>query len=250
MKILRSHASISFVTMTLVWLLITVADVSGQESPTLQKIITELSGLQDRSSGTPGNEKAADYISDYFLQLGLTPQTYHFPIPVRRATLATITYGGKAAQLTPLVNNAVTPQSISGVLDGPLYYVGDGELEQLDRKLIKGSILLMDFNSGRNWLSAASLGASAVIFLDRRVTTSNSFFREKEELSPIQFPCFWMEMEEAVELFGPISAENNGLVVDKVEVRSQISWQQAVDKNIYCLIEGNQPGTERESGYN
>ena len=241
MKILRSHASISFVTMTLFWLLITVADVSAQESPTLQKIITELSGLQDRSSGTPGNEKAADYISDYFLQLGLTPQTYLFPIPVRRATLATITYGGKAAQLIPLVNNAVTPQSISGVLDGPLYYVGNGELEQLDRKLIKGSILLMDFNSGRNWLSAASLGASAVIFLDRKVTTSNSFFREKEELSPIQFPCFWMEMEEAVELFGPISAENNGLVVDKVEVRSQISWQQAVDKNIYCLIEGTNP---------
>lgn len=240
MNILPSPARILFVIFALV-LLTTGAEVRADESPSLQAIISDLSGLKDRSSGTPGNQKAAEYISDYFLQLGLTPQTYYFPIPVRRAAFATITYGTKTAQLTPLVNNAVTPQSIDGVLEGPLYYVGNGQLEQLDGKLIKGAILLMDFDSGQNWLTAASLGASAVIFLDRKVTTSNSFFKEKEELSPIQFPCFWMEMEEAVGLFGPMSTENNGLVLDKVELRSRVSWQDSVDKNIYCLIEGTSP---------
>ena len=242
MNILPSPVRVLFVIFALVLLTLTTgAEARGTESSSLQTIISDLSGIQDRSSGTRGNQKAAEYISDYFLQLGLTPQTYHFPIPVRRASLATITYGGKTAQLTLLVNNAVTPQSINGVLEGPLYYVGNGQLEQLDRKLIKGAILLMDFNSGQNWLTAASLGASAVIFLDRKVTTSNSFFKEKEELSPIQFPCFWMEMEEAVGLFGPLSEENNGLVLDKVEVRSQVSWQESVDKNIYTLIEGTNP---------
>lgn len=240
MTLSPSPARVFFVIFALFWLAV-VAQVHGKESASLQTIIKDLSALEDRSSGTPGNQRAAEYISDYFLELGLSPQVYHFQVPVRRASAASISYGGKTARLTPLTNNAVTPQSINGVLEGPLYYVGGGQLENLDRKLINGAVLLMDFDSGRNWLTAASLGAGAVIFLDRRVTTSNSFFKEKEELSPIQFPCFWMEMQEAVELFGPISNENNGLVVDKVEVRSQISWQESVDKNIYCLIEGTSP---------
>ena len=92
MNILPSPARILFVIFALV-LLTTGAEVRGNESPSLQTIISDLSGLQDRSSGTPGNQEAAEYISDYFLQLGLTPQTYHFPIPVRRAAFATITYG-------------------------------------------------------------------------------------------------------------------------------------------------------------
>jgi ABC-type lipoprotein release transport system permease subunit len=99
----------------------------------------------------------------------------------------------------------------------------------------------MDFNSGRNWLTAASLGARAVIFIDRQATTSHSFFKEKEELSPIQFPCFWMEEDQALALFGPLSEAENGLIRDKVELRSAISWQNKIGKNIYCLIEGNDP---------
>ena len=212
-----------------------------QEPLSLERIISDLSSLQDRSSGTRGNENAADYIANAFLRLGLTPQTYHFPIPVRKAAAASITFGSRSAALTPLFNNSITPQSINNVLQGPLYYVGDGQLERLDRKQIAGAILLMNFDSGRNWLTAASLGASAVIFLDRQATTSNSFFKEKEELSPIQFPCFWMEMNEALDLFGPISEAHNGLIVDTVEVRSEIAWEEAVDKNIYCLIEGTSP---------
>ncbi|MGI9570074.1 MAG: peptide ABC transporter permease, partial [Desulfobulbia bacterium] len=169
------------------------------------------------------------------------PETYHFPVPVRTVDHASITLGGKTQKLNPLTNNAVTPQAIDGILEGPLYYVGNGQLQQLDRKLISGAILLMDFNSGRNWLTAASLGARAVIFVDRGVTTSNSFFREKEELSPIQFPCFWLEMETATALFGPLTEANNGLIVDKVELRSQVYWQETSGKNIYCLIEGSDP---------
>ncbi|MEE4165782.1 MAG: M28 family peptidase, partial [Desulfocapsaceae bacterium] len=238
---LLSHAQAALIIPALLWLLTAGTTVNAQDSLLLEEIIHDLSSLQDRSSGTRGNEQAAEYIFNAFNKLGLSPQTYNFPIPVRKEGDSTITFGSTTAPLTPLFNNSITPQAIDTVLQGPLYYVGDGQLEQLDRKLIDGAILLMDFDSGRNWLTAASLGAGAVIFLDRRLTTVNSFFKEKEELSPIQFPCFWMEMTKAVELFGPISNTNNGLIQDRVEVRSRVSWQEVVDKNIYCLIEGTDP---------
>ncbi|MEJ2058762.1 MAG: hypothetical protein P8X39_13095, partial [Desulfofustis sp.] len=142
----------------------------------LEEVIGELSSYQDRSSGTPGSARAASFIHDYLAELGLSPETYYFPIPVREVRHSSITVGGKTTPLQPLMNNAVTPQTIDGVLSGPLYWVDRGNLKDLDRKLIEDAILLMDFNSGGNWLTAASLGAKAVIFVDQQITLTNIFF--------------------------------------------------------------------------
>jgi len=204
----------------------------------LEDIITTLSGYGDRSSGSEGSGQAAAYIADYFSSLGLSPQDYYFQIPTRTVEHATLTVDGGKTALQPLMNNAVTPQTIPGELSGPLYWVDDGSLQYLDQKLIKDAILLMDFNSGGNWLTAASLGAAGVIFVDRGVTAGNAFFREKEELSPIQFPCFWMEAQQAESLFGAYADAQNGLVREQVSISARIAWQNRTERNIYALIEG------------
>ncbi len=204
----------------------------------LEDLIGELSSYQDRSSGTEGSARAASFILEYLSGLGLSPEIYHFPIPVREVRHSSITVNGKTAALQPLMNNAVTPQAIDGSLDGPLYWVGHGNLGDLDQKLVKDAILLMDFNSGRNWLTAASLGVRAVIFVDRQATRANIFFQEKEELSPIQFPAFWMTDAQARDLFGDYPEAPNGLVSDTVSLSAEIAWKNVLEKNIYCLIEG------------
>ncbi len=205
------------------------------------EVIEQLAALKDRSIGTEGNAQAADYISSYFTSLGLEPQDYLFQVPTRKVINAHISIAEKKGALKPLFNNAVTPQStgLSG-LTGPLYFVGDGNLSDLDGKLIEGSILVMNFNSGRQWLTAASLGAQAVIFVDHGHTRSNAFFIEKEELSPLQFPCFWMTSKEAELLFGPLSSKN-GLISNQVEILSSVVWETVTSKNIYCLIKGSDP---------
>ena len=217
----------------------------GQEM-SLEDVIGELSSYEDRSSGTEGSSRAASFIEEYMSRLGLAPQIYHFPIPVRQVRQSSITVGAKKAALHPLLNNAVTPQAIDGSLSGPLYWVGRGNLEDLDRKLVKDAILLMDFNSGGNWLTAASLGVRAVIFVDHQATQANIFYREKEELSPIQFPCFWMTQAQAHELFGSYEEAPNGLVSDTVSLSSEIVWKNVLEKNIYCLIEGQDPTLSKE----
>jgi cell division protein FtsX len=234
----------AFLALCLVAALLPSAALSREMA--LEEVIAELSSYGDRSSGTPGSARAASFIEDYFSGLGLAPETYYFPIPVREVRQASITIGSTTAPLQPLMNNAVTPQAIDGVLSGPLYWVGRGNLKDLDRKQIKDAILLMDFNSGGNWLTAASLGARAVIFVDHQITRANIFFQEKEELSPIQFPCFWMTEEQALELFGPYREAPNGLVSDKVALSAEIVWKNVLEKNIYCLIEGQDPTLSRQ----
>ncbi len=212
----------------------------------LDEIIADLSAYGDRSSGTEGSSKAANYVFDYLTELGLKPQDYFFQIPTRQVHQAVISVDGRSHEIAPLMNNAITPQAIDGELAGPLYWVGRGDLEELDRKLIEKAILLMDFNSGSNWLTAASLGASAVIFVDSRKTLSNSFFREKEELSPIHFPSYWMTAEQARSLFGNYQNKTNGLVRDTVRLSSRITWGNRTERNIYALIEGNDPELSEE----
>ncbi len=244
----RPHSRPIFLLLTLVLLglpaLLPKSTLAGER--TLEPIITELSRYEDRSSGSAGSEQAAAYISEYFETLGLSPQTYRFQVPVRKRIHASITVDGRSTDLQPLLNNAVTPQTTDGSLQGPLYWVGSGSLQELDQKLIEKAILLMDFNSGRSWLTAASLGASAVIFVDRGVTRVNSFFREKEELSPLQFPCFWMEEAQARELFGDYTTMVDGLVSDQAAISSQTVWRNATEKNIYCIIEGADPELAEE----
>ncbi len=229
--------------LTVLTLLVLAAPLRSQE---IDEIIAEFSSYGDRSSGSEGSARGADFIADYFTELGLDPQTYFFQIPTRQVHHASITTDGQTFDLSPLMNNAVTPQAIDGQLEGSLYWVGKGNLGELDQKLIKDAILLMDFNSGASWLTAASLGASAVIFVDSGTTTTNSFFREKEELSPIRFPIYWMEEQQAQALFGNYRDAENGLVRDRVTLSSRISWKNSTERTIYCLIEGSDPELSEE----
>ena len=60
-----------------------------------------MSGFQDRSTGSEGNGKAADYIYQYFESLGLAPHDYYFTIPVRKAGVTSILFDNKSSVLTP-----------------------------------------------------------------------------------------------------------------------------------------------------
>ncbi len=208
--------------------------------------ISILSSHSSRRTGTDGYEKAASYIKDYFENLGLETGIFKYPVPVRQFNGARIIFEGQTGGLSLFHYNAITPEAIDGEINGPLYYVGQGRLTDLDHKNIKGAIILMDFDSGQNWQHAAALGAKALIYIDNSETKGKHFFKEKQELSPIQFPCFWMEKDTALELFGENSLKTTGLVKENVKLSSSISWHEVIAKNIYCLIPGTDPERENE----
>jgi hypothetical protein len=227
------------------WIPAAAAAVTEKDLPdAFTDVISKLSSLGDRSTGTAGNQEAAVYIKEKFEQLGYENiESYRFSTPVMRHIKSTLTLSNrnKPVELRPISGNAVTPQTVGPPgISAPLVYAGRGALRDLNGKQVENSILLLEMDSGKNWLHAANLGARAVIYIDRG-KSPKQFFKEKFELSPLQFPRFWMSLAEAEKAFGDFENAPNGVVDDETRLFSQTSWQIASSENIYCFVDGTDP---------
>ncbi|MDH3850510.1 MAG: peptide ABC transporter permease, partial [Deltaproteobacteria bacterium] len=196
-------------------------------------LIQQFAELGDRSTGTPGCGKAADLITQSFRDLGIERVgRQRFLLPVTQYQSASLTVKGHRAPIKPLRLNALSPQTTpdSG-LKGPLYYVGSGQLHNFNDMKVEGSIILMELDSGKNWLNAATLGAKALIYVDRGPTTK-WIFEDKYELTSVQFPRFWMPLSQARTLFGSFETAEGGLVVPGVVLTSSGGWRRVQGENI------------------
>jgi len=211
----------------------------------LRETINILSSFGSRATGSPGYEKTVAFVEQKLRSLGLEPQSYLYQLPIRSYSGAQLSFAGKDIALSPFVNNAITPEAIDGVISAPLYYVGKGRLQDLNGKNIRDSILLIDFDSGRNWQTLASLGAKAAIFLQDDNSTETFFYAEKQELTPLQFPCFWMNKGEAETVFGKLTVADTPLIA-QVQLQSHCFWQNYSARNIYSFIKGSDPKLNKE----
>ncbi len=206
--------------------------------------IQALAALQDRSTGTPGNTVAAEYIKNRFASLGFdVVASQRFAVPTlqhRQSTLA-LSPGGQSIPILPFLGNAISPQRIPAPgIKGPLVYVGTGEPAAFNGKKIAGAVVLMEIESARKWEYAADMGASALIYVDRG-NSPNILFADKFELSPVQFPRFWMPEAQARQLLGSFDHHSSTPVVSEVVLTSDIGWNPTTAENIYCLIPGTDP---------
>jgi hypothetical protein len=149
------------------------------------QLIATFAALGDRSTGTPGNARAAGFIKETLTQIGVgAVESHQFAVPVIRNTASSLTVRerGLTMPLLPLAGNAISPQAIAPPgITGPLVYAGDGSHARLNGRRVAGAVLLMELDSAKNWLQAASLGASALIYVDRGGSTRMDF-EEKFEL--------------------------------------------------------------------
>jgi hypothetical protein len=207
----------------------------------LAQAIRTLASFGDRSTGAPGNEKAAAFIREELERLAIGEvQSQPFAVPVIRCGESVLSIPSRriTIPLHPIAGNAITPQAIAAPgLSGPLIYVGRGELGRLNGKRIDGAVLLMELDSSRNWLDAADLGARAVIYVDRG-QSPRMLFEDTFELSPIQFPRFWIPAADLQGVFGDVGSAPAGLVADEVQLRLEAQWQNVIAENIYCLVAG------------
>lgn len=204
----------------------------------LRQTLSTISSHPSRTTGSSGYEQTAAFIKAQFRKMGLKPQTHSYFVPVRKVHNATLQIGNKQYTVKPFLYNAITPGATKGTLTGPLLYVGSGSLAELDQKPIKGSIIVMEFDSARNWQLLASLGAKAIIYLDRGTSSTKFFFKEKMELSPIQLPCFWIDAENASAIWGELTLTKDGVVTPDSALSAAVEWQNIIAENIYTVIEG------------
>jgi len=211
--------------------------------------IRTLSALGDRSTGTPGCRSAAQYIQRQFQEAGFSEVGMHrYAIPMLQQGNSRLTIPGSDLEpaLHPFSGNAISPQTISSQgLKGPLLYAGTGNLSEMNGKVIDGAVLLMELDSGDNWIQAASLGAHTVIYIDRE-NVSRALFEDKQELSPIHFPRFRMALEEARRCFGDFETVPDGRILPEIRLDAEARWKEVTGENVYCLIPGKNPHLQEE----
>ncbi|HEB70602.1 MAG TPA: FtsX-like permease family protein [Desulfobulbus sp.] len=208
----------------------------------LQETVRLLASFNDRSVGNDGNRRAAEYIRSR-LQAAEPKKsgTIDFLLPILKQDNAALHLAGKTLPLHPLAYNAITPENLAPEgLSGPLIYAGRGELADFNGKKVQGAIVLMEFDSMTNWLNAASLGASALIYINRGISP-RSAFAEKEELSPIQFPCFWVEAKQLATILPGGIKEINTSPPPEATVTGQAAWTTTAVSNLYALFAGTDP---------
>ena len=100
---------------------------------------------------------------------------------------------GQLYQLHALWPNGVRTSTLpSGGITGHLIDAGRGTLAELDGQQVEGSIALMAFGSGNNYVEVRALGARSILFYDDgRVTRGEA--AEKFLQVPVDIPRFWIE---------------------------------------------------------
>ena len=119
----------------------------------------------------------------------------------------------------------------------------------------RGSVVLIDFNSSTKWISAAMLGAKAVIFIEPE-TTIRGEAENKFLTVPANVPRFWISKEDAAILLTMLE-ENGTSRPDKdlatsstspilARLTCTVTWERRIGQNIRGFLEGGDPALKDE----
>jgi hypothetical protein len=174
----------------------------------LRQTVDFFSGLGSRVAGYPGAEQAALHVHRQFRHIDLHNITFHkydVSVPIDHGGRLNVV-DGPSVELHGLWPNLVRTSSLpDGGIDGRLIWGGAGEFEDLDGQDVSGSVVVLDFNSGDNWLNTAYLGASAVVFIEPDSTVYLE--GEKKFLTmPLDMPRFWVSDSDGLALRRAIDA--------------------------------------------
>ena len=207
----------------------------------LARDIQALAAYGDRSTGSEGARQAAAYIEKAFRAQGYeTVGRFRITVPIRKHAASALHLGPDRQPLAvrPLFANSISPGNLpDDGIRGPLVYVGNGELSEFNGLDLADAVVLMEMTSGKNWLNAANLGARALIYIDRGETL-RPFFQDKYELTPVDFPRFWVPHGDLQRYLSRAGDFKPAVLAPEVHLTAQIAWQNVFAENIFCLVPG------------
>jgi hypothetical protein len=215
--------------------------ISGINVSNIMRHAKFFSNLESRFTGYPGADLAAEYIFREFSALELSDiqvQKFDVIVPIdNESFLEVITNKGESLRIRiyPLIPNLVaTSNTGPDGLSGRLIYVDAKEPDGLKGCFLNDSIVIMDYNSGYNWIYAAMLGAKAVIFVEPEpnaypLWTSSKYVSRV----PFKFPRFYISHEDGLKIIS-LLRNNNASAFVKCDQR----FVSKEGKNIFGLIKG------------
>ena len=219
----------------------TIADLSGIHYAVPNQPAAAPVTAYSRVAGTTGGAMAQAYVREQFRSIFGAGNVHEEPFtvttPVDNGAFIQGAGLPKPFALQPLWPNLVRTSTLptSGI-SGPLIYAGRGELANFRGKSVQGSIVLMDFNCGTDWLNAARLGAKAVIFI-QPTQTMRGEGESKFIGIPVAVPRFLVSRTDAAALQSAVLTTPNF----QVHLSCDNPWRMAQAANIVGVIPGTGP---------
>ncbi len=206
----------------------------GQEQ--LREHVEALSAMGSRVPGYAGNRQAYEYIHEAFETIGLadiTTESFPVVVPIDKGGHIELPDGERLGLAGLWPNDVRTPSLPRDGVTGHLIYAGLGDFVDFNGYEMEDAIVLMDFDSGKNFLKARMLGAAAVIFFDNGNVTMKQ--AEKKFMAvPADVPRFWIEKADAQRL---IALTERGPLFP-VTVEARMDWEEVETWNVYGWIRG------------
>ncbi|HID95037.1 MAG TPA: FtsX-like permease family protein [Candidatus Latescibacteria bacterium] len=201
-----------------------------------KETLERLTSWESRVVGYPGNRRAYEYIKEEFERLGLqriTTETFKVTVPIDKGANLHVPSTGEDIRLYCLWPNDVkTPTLPEEGVTGNLIYGKKGDFGDFNGRKVEGSIVLLDFDSGQNYINPRMLGAQAIIFFDNGLVTQGEAAAKFLRV-PADIPRYWVDYEGAERLLEISRSGEN-----KVRLTARMDWEEVETNNIYGYLPG------------
>ncbi|MBQ35983.1 MAG: hypothetical protein CME04_06295 [Gemmatimonadaceae bacterium] len=216
-------------------------DIDPEAFDRISMTVRELSSNGSRLPGYAGDRYAADLIERELKNAGVegvTRDPYDLAVPIDKGASMSILDGAEPRTM-PLLSlwpnlvrtNTTGPEGIAG----NLFYGGHGEHVDFDGHQMFGAIVMLEFNSWKNWKNAAALGAAAIIFIEPEETTLFEA-RNKWSWTPVDVPRFWLGRQAALALRQELGdGELQVLLQARMDYETRTTW------NVWGTVPGVDP---------
>lgn len=205
--------------------------------------IKYLSSLGSRVTGYPGFYQASKYIETEFKEMGLDVevQNYSVAVPIDNGSVVEVHFSNgssrsiSAYSLWP--NQIQTCKTPEEGISGRLVYVGHGTYNELQGKELNGSIILMDFDSGSNWLEVTKFGAKGIVFIPPESSEQISYseISSKFLLIPLYLPRLYVPNKEDVQVLKEVATKGY-----YVTLRNNMLYESINASNVIGVVKGTQ----------
>ncbi|MCE9558163.1 MAG: hypothetical protein K8R88_04360, partial [Armatimonadetes bacterium] len=161
---------------------------------------------------------------------------------------ANLKIADQTARVYQLSPNLIEPCNLpGGQLDGRVIYLGQGSTGEQAGLNLEGSIVLMEFSSGKQWIDAVQFGARAIIFIEAETGPGKpgAFLAEaalKQTTSMISVPRYYITRADLATLLGKNSVKS----INKPELRGTLTadagrWKKQPQTAEWLFIPGSAP---------
>jgi len=199
--------------------------------------VEKICSFGNRFPGASGCERTAEYILNKFKEYGLEATLEEYEETTIVPYEAKIIFDGEEIRCYSLLPNGVeTCTTPAEGIEGHLVYIENLKKINVTKYNLDGSIVLTEFNVGKEWVKLVDLGVKGVIFIDPGNYTLIECNRKYLAMLPLDFPRLVISRENVKKLMEAIA--------EKGEVKIRIINKMEYENRKLVNVVGKIKGTE------